>query len=348
MVELLPQILLVEAVAAAAVVLAILTHAVVLLRRRHRRRPQIARGRELLMTVLERPLPPADVQWLRALPFGVQLQLFEELVVNLSGADLLRLQEAALAVDVAQHAARQCSSRRWWRRLRGVRAYTLLGGGDDVVPPLLADRSAAVRTQAAAWAAGHPDPAVVTRLFALLESGDRAVRFAVIDSLVRLGGASIRGLIAHLESAKGGIADGLVVARHLGDPLLVPVVRRHLYSWSPDVRRAAASALATMGGDVSVAILRSVLRDDDPQVRAAAIEGLGRAGHWMAAPQVAAALHDDDFEVRRRAAITLRSFGAPGTLFLRSAADSADTDAAGIARHVLELPTTVSAASSYL
>ena len=50
---------------------------------------------------------------------------------------------------------------RWWRRLRGVRLFTRVGGGEDVVPQLLADRHAEVRAAAATWASDHPSPALI-------------------------------------------------------------------------------------------------------------------------------------------------------------------------------------------
>ena len=67
------------------------------------------------------------------------------------------LNAAARERGVIADAERECASRRWRRRLHAVRVLSLLGGGEEAVPPLLDDPRAEVRAQAAEWAAGHPE-----------------------------------------------------------------------------------------------------------------------------------------------------------------------------------------------
>src|SRR4029453_574234 len=134
-----------------------------------------------------RALPLTEYEWLCALPVRLQIRLFTHLAPSLSGAKKQQLTALAHASGLLAWAATRCRSQWWWRRLRGAHLFTLLGGGEHVVPVLFWDRAALVRAQAAEWAVEHPTPAVVIILLLLLGDAESLCRFAAQDALVRLG-----------------------------------------------------------------------------------------------------------------------------------------------------------------
>ena len=129
-------------------------------------------------------LPPTEYEWLCALPVRLQIRLFTHLAPSLSGAKKQQLTELAHALGLLARAATRCRSQWWWRRLQGARLFTLLGGGEHVVPLLFLDRAALVRAQAAEWAVEHPTPAVINALLLLLGDAESLCRLAAQDALV--------------------------------------------------------------------------------------------------------------------------------------------------------------------
>ena len=84
--------------------------------------------------------------------------------------------------------------------------------------------------------------------------------------------------------------------------------------------------------------LCGLLSDPEPDVRAAAAHALARLRHWPAAASLAQLLHDPAWDVRYAAGLSLRALGGPGLLFLRRSTTDADAFAAEMATHVLDLP----------
>jgi len=88
----------------------------------------------------------------------------------------------------------------------------------------------------------------------------------LVDNLLRRG-ANERTLIAALETAAA------LAARPSSEAIAPYVAHR-----KPDIRSAAARALAATGGPTAVGALRSALAGPDPAVRALAASGLGALG----------------------------------------------------------------------
>jgi HEAT repeat protein len=300
-------------------------------------------------------LSAANEAALRRLPSGRLLDLFAELVPSLAGAPRDALAEAARTLGVVALAERWCRARSWRRRLRGARLLTLLGGGERVVPALLADQRVEVRAQAAEWAADHPDPEVAQTLVAMLADPRGLARFTVMDSLIRLGpaaheplAAAIAGrVVARDDAVEGGAADArdrgvvaaaLEIGAAIADPRLAGAALARLEDGDPAIRARAVALLAAIGGAEHAAAVAGRLEDEAEEVRAAAAVAVGRLGHSQASPALAARLADPSWLVRRNAALALRGLGASGELLLRRAVRADDRFASDMARQTLDLP----------
>jgi hypothetical protein len=315
------------------------------------RRP-LAEARAALAHTADRlELSPGDAKALERLPDERRIDLFAELAQSVAGAPRSALAEAARELRVIDRAERLCGSRAWRRRLRGARLLTTLGGGEDAVPPLLADPRPEVRAQAAEWAAGHGSEDNVRRLTAMLDDPLGLARFTVMDSLIRLGGAAVeplrdtiagRGVAGSWREGRVGGGPSAVAALRvgaaIGDPRLAPAARERLEDEDPAVRAWAVRLLGAVGGDENATAVVGRLDDPAEEVRAAAAVALGRLGHWPAAPALAARLSDASWLVRRNAALALRSLGPAGELLLGRALRADDRFARDIARQTLDLP----------
>ena len=315
----------------------LLGHGAWLNARRRRVRPRMERGRAALRGVAAGDrVAPADLATLRALPASIRARLLVELSRSLSGSSGAALGTLGRDLGVVQHAERRVRSPFWHRRLRGARVLTALRGEEAVMLPLFADRNAAVRSQAAEWAAHHPSPRVVR---ALLDSLARpGSGFAVRDSLLRLGPHATAPLATFLAERRGPeAAAALELATALPHPGLQPCALALCTDPHPPTRARALRLLAAVGGGEGVASARAALDDPDAGVRAAAASALGRSGEWSAAPVVARSLRDPSWEVRLAAAQALRAMGGPGHLLLRRYRDDEDRFAADMARQTLDV-----------
>ncbi|MBA3645247.1 MAG: HEAT repeat domain-containing protein [Gemmatimonadaceae bacterium] len=272
------------------------------------------------------------------LPRNVKATVFLEISKHLTGTAKGILKEAAETSGLVAGAFKWCESISWRRRLKGVRVLAQLEKADPLVRKLLHDRNAAVRAQAAEWAAANPVPGVIDDLLALLTLPDAVSEFAVQDSLLRMGPIIVEPLAQYLETNDGRHAEiGLVLAEPLAEPRFFPAARRAIEKGGRGERKAAARLLSAIGGAEAAALLVTKLADPDDEVRAEAARGLGRMRHWPAATHLSGMLADDSWNVRQEAAFALRTIGAPGILLLRRAA-RAGNRGADIAQMVLDIP----------
>ena len=303
------------------------------------RKPLAAARTALAQTADRLELAPEDAKALERLPDERRIDLFAELAQSVAGAPRSALAEAAGELGVIDRAERLCASRVWRRRLRGARLLTTLGGGEETVPPLLADPRPEVRAQAAEWAAGHGSEENVRRLTAMLDDPLGLARFTVMDSLIRLGAAAVLPLRDAIAATRHEPAvAALRVGAAIGDPRLAPGARERLEDEDPAVRTWAVRLVGAVGGDENAAAVVGRLDDPAEEVRAAAAVALGRLGHWPAAPPLATRLSDPSWLVRRNAALALRSLGPAGELLLGRALREEDRFARDIARQTLDLP----------
>ena len=278
---------------------------------------------------------PAEAA-LRELPPRSQIRILVEIGRNLIGSDLVNVRDLAGDLGVVDHARRQVRSRQWHTRLRGARLLTLLDSKPDALLSLLDDPNDAVRAQAIESAADHPRPEVIDRLIALLSDQANLCRFAVQDTLLRIGPPVIEPLAAHLGRSKSPEATiALRIALGMPDHRFVEAAVELANDPSAECRAAAAEVLGAVGGTAPLLVLESLLDDPAGSVGAAAAMGLGMLQHWPASERLAAMLGDRDFEVRRGAALGLQRLDAAGELVLRKALTASDPFAADMARLVL-------------
>jgi HEAT repeat protein len=271
------------------------------------------------------------------------MRLLDELGTALSGGGRDRLTALAGDLGLLAWAERRCASRRWSRRLRGVRLLTLVGGGEACVPILLSDANREVRAAAATWSANRPDPQSVGCLLDLLGDGEPLVRFMAKNALLKIGRASVEPLARRLSQVSGRELEGaLEVAIGLAEPRLAAPALPLASADAARVRSLTATLTAAVGGPHAVATVEGLLDDPAPEVRAAAVGALGKLGHWPSGPAIAIALRDPAWEVRRQAALALRALGAPGLVLLRRSLMDEDRYARDMARQVLDLPGAVS------
>ena len=301
---------------------------------------QTTSGRESLARLLTRStVDVADIEALRVLPRDVQLRIFIDISRNLSGAGKERLRFGAQELGLLERARVLCGSRLWTRRLRGARLLCRMDVSDPLVERLLSDRHPAVRAQAAEWAASHPSPAVIAKMLEMLADRATQARFAVQDTLLRMGTIIAEPLARFLETHTGAPAEsGLRVAESVAQPVFRPVALRLSADDDAGVRVAATTLLGGIGDAQSAARLTELLSDPESRVRAAAARGLGRMQHWEAASELGNCLRDSTWRVRRDAALALRAIGAPGALYLRRALKGDDVFAADMAQLVMDLP----------
>ncbi|HEU0053689.1 MAG TPA: hypothetical protein VFQ39_10945, partial [Longimicrobium sp.] len=185
--ELVRTVLLVLGGAFVGAALVFFAHGFWMVRYERRNAVRVERARRALLDLAAAGrLNKADAVALRTLPRRLQVRLFVELASYLAGSQRRYLAAVARDVGLVDAAERMCASRWWWVRLRGVRLLTVIGGGRETVPAMLADRHPAVRAEAVEWAGEHAEDGEIDRLVALLADPGRVGRYELLDSLLRL------------------------------------------------------------------------------------------------------------------------------------------------------------------
>lgn len=324
----------------AACVLFLLGHALWLKGYRRRRAAVLIRAHRVLNTMLLDGTPAGSgMALLRALPDRLQDRLLLGLSRSVSGVTRERLAGIAHELGVIRRATRGLRSRHWWRRLASARLLQALHVEGRLFLPLLKDPNVAVRAQAADWAGDYPSADVAEALVNLIDDTETLSRFAVEDSLLRLGAVSVAPLTGYLATRRGHhVLSALDIAVALSEPAFVAYAIPLCRDDVPEVRARAAELIGATGGREGTDVLVDLLQDPAEQVRVAAVRALGRIRHWPAAFGVAQRLRDPSWEVRHAAGLALRSLGSPGQLMLRRFSKDADRFAADMARQVLDLP----------
>lgn len=304
--------------------------------------PKCQAARGVLLQALEAGADQReDLEAVTALPLRAQIKLITDLGENLSGGKLQELANIAKQSGILTHGERLCRSRWWSQRVRGIRLFTALAEGEQILPSLFHDPSPLIRSELAHWAADHPSPEMIEAVLRLLDDADGFCRFAAHNALVRMGSIVTEPLARHIESRTGvALEHAMAVAASLGHERFNDPARARLNHADPTIRTLAIATLGKSGGLRFVPELLDCLNDPAAHVRQAAAHALGRLKCWQASPAVARLLEDSVWTVRQEAALTLRSLGAPGILLLRRSLSNPDRFAGDMARHILGLPRT--------
>jgi HEAT repeat protein len=187
-----------------------------------------------------------------------------------------------------------------------------------------ADPDVRFRSVSAIGLLGDAHPAIVSRVSLSLGDSDEGVSGMAVNVLLELAGSSPSGARSVTRSASMRLAlsananERTLAAHVLGAQGLdaareSPVLTRALDDASPQVRVAAASALAKIGALSAIAALHRVaLNDPSEDVRAEAVEAIvgidPRHGRTM--ETIRRLLHDSSPLVRERAVYALASCGS--------------------------------------
>lgn len=332
--DVLLNVLLTETGILGAVLSVIFGHAAFQQVRTARLQTRMRVSRDILARVLagipDRPALPR-------LPLDKAIEAVADATRSVDDAGRARLAELPAYTALTERSARWCASARWPRRLKGVRLLVILGAGQATVPRLLDDPRPEVRNAAAAWAANHPSPQVITKLVGMLNDEALACRLTAQSTLIRMGRHPVPAIISHLAQAvPAALATVLLVASRVHDSALAGPALAHRKHSDPAVRAAVAQVVASGGGTVGVEGLEGFLADPAAAVRATAAAGLGTLGHWPSSPLLADRLGDSAWEVRRAAGLALDRLGSPGQLYLQRALHSTDRFARDMAQQVLD------------
>lgn len=334
--ELLAHVIGVELLAILVVFTAVFTNAFVSAAADRKRERELRKGRPLLISAIEGSLDARGLTYLANRGIRVKIQMLSEIAPALQGESREALRKLATRIGVTRYATKNCRSRLWWRRLYATRVFTLIDGGDKIMPVLLKDTHPLVRAQVTEWAASHPAPDTLRALVDLLDDKKRIERFTVQDTLLRIGRPMVPLLVARLgKMGPRGILSGLQVASRISDPTLLPLAVEFSKDKRTDIRAAATDVLAASGGPDAVEFLYQALADSAGEVREAAARGLGKMSHWPSAGHLLPLLGDSTWQVRKAAAVALVAMGAPGALILRTAQKSSDRFAADAATQAL-------------
>ncbi len=303
-----------------------------------RREAVLAPARAVLVTALARQrIDPADVVQIARLSRRRQTRLFVELAQMLSGEDRALLTVLAGDLGLIATARELIASPRWWRRLEGARLLNLCAISATDAPALLSDDHPLVRAAGAEIVAVHGAPADLELVVPLLRDDAEICRFAAKDALMRGGRGAEDVVAAHLATDDDVTAGSLLlVASVLGGHRFIDVALTRSADASARLRMLSARLLGAIGNARATERLTLMLGDVVPEVRCAAAEALASLAYWPAGSAIARLLDDPEWEVRRRAAIALWKLGAPGVLLLRRALRSGDELPARAARYTLD------------
>lgn len=301
--------------------------------------PRLTRAHHILSVLLtEGQISPQDQDWIAHLRHEILLGAALALGPSLRGEDRQRVVELMTACGLIDRAERLCRSRLWGMRLRGLRFFTLLGGGESVAPSLLADPHPSVRAQAIEWAGDHPSQATIETLLALLAAGQTPFRFGTQEALLRMGSEVVPHLAEFLAQQHGLSAQlALEVADGLPDTRFIEPSLRLAVDPNPRTRALAIDLLGDLGGLQAEQMAVAALDDADPGVRTAALGAVAHLNLWRSGTAVARLLADDAWAVRHAAAQTLLSFGPPGRILLQQALRQDQELAVAIARQAIDL-----------
>ncbi len=180
-------------------------------------------------------------------------------------------------------------------------------GNIDRLRDAVGSDSPAVRRRALEFlgelADADDQPTIDTLLRAATTDEDPQVRGAAVDALEAVGHAAVEQLLAELTGSDGGEADWVTAKKFA----------RALDASRPELRMAAANALARLNEPSTLPAIVDALDDEDPRVRLRACQACGAFANPRAVPALVERL-DDEPRVRRAAANALGAIGTDRSL----------------------------------
>jgi HEAT repeat protein len=192
---------------------------------------------------------------------------------------------------------------------------------ERMIPHLLAaldDEDLSIREEAVQALARHPQSAPLSRITAMLGTGDDCLDLAIIRAVGIIGRAEgYQPLVSYLTGQ--GVSDLFAFAvletlGRLGEGSSLPLVASYLDNADPDLRRLAIEAIATLRGIDPLPYLAKGVADTNWSVRIAALRALGRSRSPEALPHITKGVSDADLMVRRNALLALGDLGDRGSV----------------------------------
>jgi len=230
------------------------------------------------------------------------------------------------------------------RDIRSLNARSLGYLGDESTIPGLMDalddeapavRLAAAHSLARLGYAGAVKPILLNPDFAGNMSGDR-----VVEVLVQFGDCAIDPLLAVLtgpQIPERTLAIAVQACGMLHAKQAVPMLVEALQHKTPEIRRKALDALASIGDPSAITPISRLAEDPDHGVRSSVMSSLGILHATGHIPLVVKALADPTWEIRLSAGRALYQMGSEGRKALGDAAiQQTDSHARRISRQVLQ------------
>lgn len=307
------------------------------------RRARDARQGDLAMNVLSRALYTDHeslgpmMRELRSIPHRVLFGLALHVPLHFDDQLSRRLLDIVGTTGARRRVRRLGRSRFWHRRIRAARLAHILPANQDLTGTLLADSHPAVRAAAIESLSVDQIALHAERLLNGLRDDHHSVQFTAQQALLRGDGRLVEPLSRELSLLDGrNVLRALEVASNLGDPRLLPAIRRHVSDRDPEIRRLVAEALPLGAGTSGLDLFAALLSDPDPHVRVATVQAVSRLrADWLAG-RLGEALRDRSWEVRRAAGNALAELGPIGLLVLRDTLERDDPYAADMAQQVLD------------
>lgn len=186
----------------------------------------------------------------------------------------------------------------------GMSIYHLerTGNAGELSKMLSGSDSAAVRARAAE-ALGeleeHEGPVVEKLIHAAVDDPDGSVRASAVDALDGLGGNALERLLARMDGFEPTATDATPVDAFV----------KALAHEMPELRMAAANAIARAEAVEATPALLARLDDDDPRVRLRVVRATGRVGDVRAVEPLSSLTTDPSPRMRREVATALGEIG---------------------------------------
>jgi len=320
--------------------LAIITRRAFLTWRTRRDTAQKNRLTDQVLQYLESPQQSGDLRAeLKRSNRRLFIQLFEDLIQNVTGEYARRLVQLMRDVGLVDEYMAALKAYAWWRRAEACMDLAWFNEPRVVaaLEAALDDSRYEVRVEAARSLTRLGAVSSVSNLIAKLAM-DEAHPLTVIDIFRNLGPGAVPELVAIIESETAESAKRLATEAlgYSGDLRAVEALLELCQHPSAALRLRVVQALGLLEDPRSSATIWKALSDSSWEVRAEAAICIGRLGLHEAIPDLEKRLDDEQWWVRYEAAEALFTLGDPGLFSLRAACASPVPHVAEIARAVIQ------------
>ncbi len=269
-------------------------------------------------------------------PPKLLIEAVQSLALQLSGQPVDRMRRLFRSSGLERRVMRLAIDRRWRRRVQAAQLHYLVRHPEFDRRALLHDPHPLVRLRACESLTTDQTADHLADLMMRLDDVEHPVRESAQRVLLAAGPVAVPAVAEALSAGGERGRSALVVAAHLSDTTLLPMLSEYVDHEDPFVRGLVATAFGSSPPADAVGPLRLLLVDRDASVREAALGALARLGAHDVVPDVMARLADPEWAVRRAAAQVLTELGPAGMLALRLQLRHEDRYARDMARQTLD------------